>query len=89
MEDIGNNLIPLWSADGLYYLRGTKSQLVDIDVMHIPVLGAEPQQVCRVSLPANPEWGSYDPTTGRFAYTFQRAEADIYLAQPATGRGQD
>ena len=57
--------------------------------MTIPVPGAEPRVICHVSLDVNPGFGCYEPLTGRFAYTLERLEADVYLAQPAAGVPQD
>lgn len=89
VADVGNNLIPMWHPDGLFYMRGSSTMVGEIDLMHIPAPGAEPRELCHISLGSNPDWASYDAQTGLFAYTLQRAEADIYLAQPATDRQQN
>ena len=89
VEDTGNNVMPLWHPDGLFYLRGSSTKEMELDVMSIPVTGAEPRVVCQLSLRVPLDFGSYEPSTRRFAYTLERVEADVYLAQPAAGLPRD
>ena len=86
IEGSGNTGMPSWRADGLFYFLGSSTEEGELAVMHIPEPGAEPVEVCHISMAANPEFADFEPTTRQLSYTLERVEADIYLAQPATGR---